>query len=143
MSVAVVEDKASVVETKKESFYVQHTVPSTVSNESETVAFVTQEVTDTVVVFVDNPTVVAAGWQGPSGPAGLAEEDVVYSKRIDFISDNLLYKGEAPVGSLESADVWRIRRIAVGSDGDVTEVWADGSSNFTHSWTQRLSYSYS
>lgn len=143
MSIAVVEDKNSIVETKQESFYVQHIVPSTISTESETTAFVTQETTETVVVFVDNNTVVAAGWQGPPGPAGLAEEDVVYSKRIDFISDDLLYKAEAPVGSSESSPVWRIRRISVGLDGDVTEVWAGGTSNFDKAWSQRLTYSYS
>ncbi len=143
MSIAVVETNDTVVEKTSEAFYVQHTTPANVSIESETVAYVSHETTETVVVFQENTNVVAAGIQGPPGPAGIAEEDVVYSKRIDFISDDVLYKGEAEVGSSESAPVWRVRRITVGADGDVTEVWAGGTANFVNSWSNRLSYSYS
>lgn len=70
-------------------------------------------------------------------------EEEVYSKRVDFINDNLLYKGEAAVGALESATVWRIRKIVIGSDGDVTETYADGDANFDNAWTDRLTKVYS
>lgn len=143
MSIAVVENNETVVENTSEAFYVQHTTPSNVSIESETTAFISRESTETVVVFQETTTVVAAGFQGPPGPAGIAEEDVVYSKRIDFITDDLLYKGEAEVGSSESAPVWRVRKITVSADGDVTEVWAGGTANFVNSWTNRASYIYS
>lgn len=75
---------------------------------------------------------------------GLSEGDeIVYSKRVDFINDNDLYKGEAAVGSLESNAVWRIRKITLSSDGDVTETWAAGTSDFDKIWANRLSLSYS
>ncbi|HOC67113.1 MAG TPA: hypothetical protein PKG62_06945, partial [Methanothrix soehngenii] len=55
-------------------------------------------------------------------------------KRIDFITGDLLYRGEAAVGSAESVPVWRIRRIAFNPlDGDVTEQWAEGTILILHS----------
>lgn len=75
---------------------------------------------------------------------GLSEGDeIVYSKRIDFISDNEMYKGEAAVGSLESASVWRIRRVTIANDSDIVETWAGGNANFDKTWANRLSFSYS
>lgn len=80
---------------------------------------------------------------GITGDAPVIEDMDMYSKRVDFVSDNLLYKGEANAGSLESANVWRIRRIEIGVDGDVTETFADGNSNFDNAWTDRLTKVYS
>lgn len=74
---------------------------------------------------------------------GASEEEMPYSKRIDFISDDVLYKGEAEVGALENDPVWRIRKVTIGLDGDVTEIWANGSSSFSHEWVDRLGYAYS
>lgn len=70
------------------------------------------------------------------------EEDM-YAKRVDFINDNLFYKGEASPGSAENAGVWRISLVSLGVDGDVTETWASGNANFTKSWADRLLYTYS
>lgn len=74
---------------------------------------------------------------------GLPEEDMTYSKRIDFVGDDVIYKGEAATGTLESAAVWRIRKITIGVDEDVTELWADGNSAFDNVWDDRLTLSYS
>ena len=75
---------------------------------------------------------------------GLAEGDeIVYSKRIDFITDNELYKGEAAVGSAESSSVWRIRKITIAGDSDITEVWASGTSTFDKIWADRATLIYS
>lgn len=83
------------------------------------------------------------GIPGPIGPSGSkTEEEEVYSTRVDFINDNLLYRGEAAVGSSESDPKWRIRRITLGDDGDVTEVWANGNANFTNVWDNRVSITY-
>lgn len=71
------------------------------------------------------------------------EEQMAYAKRIDFISDNLLYKGEAIVGTLDSDPAWRIHKIIIGSDSDVTEIWASGNALYDKRWSDRLSYSYS
>ena len=71
------------------------------------------------------------------------EELEMYAKRVDFISDTLLYRGEATPGSAESAAVWRIRRIAFAADDDVTEEWATGAATFDQVWDDRASLSYS
>ena len=87
---------------------------------------------------------ITAGTQGPSGPPGSSgEEEEMYAKRVDFEGD-IIYRGEAAVGALESALVWRIRRIALApADGDVVEIWANGTAEFVHAWADRLSLEYS
>jgi hypothetical protein len=72
-----------------------------------------------------------------------SEEESVYSKRIDFISETVLYKGEAAVGALEGAGVWRIRKITIANDNDVTETWAGGTANFDKAWADRATLIYS
>jgi hypothetical protein len=69
-----------------------------------------------------------------------AEPNLV--KRVDFVSEFVLYRGEAEVGSLEGNPVWRIRKITLGSDDDVTEQYADGDDTFTKIWSNRLSLVY-
>lgn len=66
-----------------------------------------------------------------------------YAKRLDFVSDALFYRGAAAPGSAESAPVWRISRVIIGADGDMTEEWAGGSSQFDQIWDARASLSYS
>ena len=80
---------------------------------------------------------------GPAGPPGASEDEMMYAKRVDMVSDNLLYRGEAAVGSTTSAAAWRVRRITIGVDGDVTEEWAGGTANFDKTWDGRLGYTYS
>lgn len=76
-----------------------------------------------------------------SGGTG-TDEEMPYAKRIDFITDNLLYRGEAVVGSLENSPVWRIRKLIIGEDNDVTEIWANGTADYVHTWTDRTIYTY-
>lgn len=83
------------------------------------------------------------GIQGPAGPPGINEDDIVYAKRIDWISDTVLYRGEADVGSASSSAVWRIRRITLGDDDDVTEEWANGDAAFDKIWDNRAGFTYS
>lgn len=89
--------------------------------------------------------ILSPGLQGPPGPPGTVttEEAIVYSKRIDFINDNLLYRGEAEVGSSEASALWRIRKITIGIDGDIVETWASGSADFNKIWADRATYTYS
>lgn len=95
-----------------------------------------------VSVTVDN-TQLNVLTVGTQGPAGLVEEEVVYAKRVDFISDEILYRGEAVPGTLDDANVWRIRKIDIAAaDGDVTETWANGSASFNKVWDDRLSYTF-
>lgn len=97
----------------------------------------------TVNTFVKDVYVQAS--PGPQGIIGLTVpvgETEVYSTRVDFINDNLLYKGEAVVGTLNSTSLWRIRRITIGTDGDITEEWANGNANFVNVWNNRISLNY-
>jgi len=89
-----------------------------------------------------SPFVVAVGLPGPRGLPGTSEEEAVYAKRVDFVGDTLLYRGEAVVGAAESAPVWRIRRITFTGD-DMTEEWASGSAAFDKVWADRLTLGYS
>lgn len=68
--------------------------------------------------------------------------EIVFSKRTDIVNDNLIYKGEAYVGSSSANPVWRIRRLTISVDGDVTEEWADGNSNFDNIWNDRGNLTY-
>lgn len=68
---------------------------------------------------------------------------VPYSKRIDFISDNEFYKGEATPGVLEAQANWRISKVTIAQDGDVQELWASGTASFDKQWALRTSYVYS
>lgn len=74
--------------------------------------------------------------------AGAIDMTSEKSRRTDFVGDTLLYRGEADPGAPESAAVWRIRRIEFASDGDVTETWAGGSTEFKYAWDDRANLSY-
>ena len=83
------------------------------------------------------------GIAGPAGPDGRPEDDVMYEKRVDFISDGELYRGEAVPGTLDSDGVWRIRKITLSAiDDDVVETWANGNDTFDKVWDDRLTYTY-
>lgn len=97
----------------------------------------------TVVVEKANNQVVLSGMIGPAGTSAVSEDDMVYSKRIDFVTDNELYRGEALVGTAETSSLWRIRKISIGVDGDITENWASGTASFDKVWANRVSFSYS
>lgn len=77
-----------------------------------------------------------------SGATTTTDEEMPFAKRVDFVGDTLIYKGEAPVGSLEADPVWRVHRLVISTDGDVTETWANGDSSYSHVWGDRLSYAY-
>ena len=95
-----------------------------------------------VTVAIDNQVtnILTVGTQGP---AGIAEDEMVYASRVDFLSDELLYRGEAVPGTADGGNLWRIRKIDIAaSDGDVTTTWANGSASFNKVWDDRLSYTY-
>lgn len=85
--------------------------------------------------------IITESTQGPPGPP--AEDEMVYAKRVDFVDDALVYRGEAAVGSLESAPAWRIRRIIIEPDGGTKEEWADGNALFNKIWSDRAGFVYS
>jgi hypothetical protein len=78
----------------------------------------------------------------PNQSESTSDEEMPYAKRIDFITENELYRAEAAVGTLDSSPAWRIRKIVIGADNDVTETWAGGSALYDKVWNDRLSYTY-
>ena len=86
--------------------------------------------------------VTTVGTQGPPG-AAFNEDDAVFAKRVDFADDTTIYRGEAAVGTTDAQPLWRIRRITLAGDGDVTEEWASGSAAFDKSWNDRATLGYS
>ena len=64
--------------------------------------------------------------------------------RIDFITDDLVYRGIAIPGSLDSAPVWSITKITFDTpnNGDVIAIWANGSNVADQIWDNHLFLSY-
>lgn len=94
------------------------------------------------VVKPKSVMMIMAGTPGPPGPPG---ESIVeaYTRRVDFVGDELIYVGEALPGSLESDDVWRIKKVTIDTQGNVSITWADGAAEFAHIWDDRLQIQYS
>jgi hypothetical protein len=103
---------------------------------------ITLPATSTVLIERDKASILVTGLVGPPGPNGTSEEDNMYAKRVDFINDLLLYRGEAIVGTAESSPAWRIRQVILSVDGDVSETWASGNANFDKVWADRALLSY-
>jgi hypothetical protein len=72
-----------------------------------------------------------------------SEGDEVLAKRINFVGEDIIYKAEAAVGTIDSQNTWRIRKITIAVDGDVSETWASGNSNYDKVWNDHLTYIYS
>jgi hypothetical protein len=125
-------------------------VQSVESLSGETVEVITETVqaaeaierTQTEVVSEQQVTleVITSGIQLIPAPF---EEPSVYAKRVDFISDALIYRGEAAVGTTNAQPLWRICRITIGGDDDMTEEWAGGTAAFDKAWADRLTLGYS
>jgi len=102
----------------------------------------------TTITEAPGSAITTIGIQGPTGPQGpigppSVEEEVPFAKQVNFISDNLLYRGEADPGTLTSAATWRCRKITIdATDSDITETWANGDSNFDKIWDNHLSFTY-
>ena len=83
---------------------------------------------------------VEVGIPGPPGPA--AGETMPYAERIDFVGEDIIYKGLAIPGSVDAAPVWQVCKIEF-IDGDAVKTWANGNAYFEHSWVSRTSLTYS
>ena len=83
-------------------------------------------------------------WNGTDwipGEAGAVE--IATTIRDDYITDYLMYRGDATPGSLEADSVWRLQKIVTDVNGDVTVTFANGDSDFIYIWNDRLTYTYS
>jgi hypothetical protein len=72
-------------------------------------------------------------------------EEEMFAEQVDFVTNDLIYRGEAAPGTATSAALWRIRRLDIdnASKGDVATTWADGNANFDNVWDNRASLTYS
>lgn len=113
---------------------------------SETASFALEVVEQQTELAVDAATleIVAVQEQGPPGTSTVVhvEEEMPYAKRTDFVGDDVIYKGRAVPGSLESEAKWQILKVVIGVDGDISESFAGGSSEFDKVWLDRASLSY-
>lgn len=72
-----------------------------------------------------------------------AEGDEVQAKRVDFVGEDIIYRAEAAVGTANTASLWRIHKLEISPDGDVSETWASGNASYNKIWDDRLTYAYS
>lgn len=59
----------------------------------------------------------------------------------DYSTPNIIYIGDAQIGSATSSAVWRIQKINKTTGTVIT--WADGNDSFDNVWDNRLSLIYS
>lgn len=65
------------------------------------------------------------------------EEDLPQLEEVDFVDDDLIYRGWAEIGSLTTDPVWKIARMTfTGADEDMRKDWADGG-QYTTAWIDR------
>lgn len=73
--------------------------------------------------------------------------NVAQTQRVDQVDPDatpeIIYRGKALPGTAENVAAWRIERITIAADGDVTTVFADGDDLFDNIWNNRASLSYS
>lgn len=143
MTIAIVESTGNVLTTEESTEFVVQFGSDILTTNVDNTLVITHSDSSTVLVERESGSVVLAGFQGPQGVPGVNEDDIVYSKRIDFINEDTLYKAEAPVGSSETTSVWRIRKVVISADGDVSETWASGTASFDKQWSLRTTYTYS
>lgn len=64
-----------------------------------------------------------------------------YTKRIDIVSDTVIYRGEALPGAADTAPVWRISKITI--TGNTYSIqWADGDGLLNNIWNNHLTLNY-
>jgi hypothetical protein len=142
MESVVLESQASVVSTQEKLGYINHVESESAVVDNDSAVFISLSQVETVLIESPSAQVIVAGVTGPPGKPGVVEDDVPYSKRIDFIDDNNFYKGEAVPGTQETSTLWRISKVEIASDSDVTTTWASGNAEFDKAWSQRLTYTY-
>lgn len=73
----------------------------------------------------------------------ISEDDVPYTEEIDFVNDDVIYKGYADAGTTMDQALWRIQKITfINDEGDVRKRYANDDSAFIHIWNDRATYTY-
>jgi len=142
MDAIVLEDKSSVSILDEKTQYINHSSTENAVIDNNSTVFVSTTNIETVLLEKDNSTILVTGIAGPPGADGKSEEEMVYSKRIDFVTEDIIYKAEAAAGTSILSPGWRIRKVVISADGDVSETWASGNTNFDKVWADRLTYTY-
>ena len=88
-----------------------------------------------------NVQILTVGEQGPPG-AGGSGGSTTYDTQLDFVSEDVTYRGDALPDTATSAASWRVCRITAGVAGEVTVEYADGSTALDKVWDNRASYGY-
>lgn len=87
-------------------------------------------------------TKIAVG-SGASKWAQIEGEHMAFAKRVDFVSGTEdIYIGLAATGSSEGSPVWRIRKLELNVEDDVTQLWANGDALFDKVWDDRSTLTY-
>jgi hypothetical protein len=104
-----------------------------------------------VLVYVP----ASGGWVAKSVIDILNESEVpvitteqTYTKRVDFYSSSavtgdIIFKGEATIGTADASALWRVAKLTINIDGDVVEQYAGGNGNFENVWNDRATLTYS
>jgi hypothetical protein len=90
---------------------------------------------------VEKSEILVTVLQYDTGTVAVVEEDEVFDVESDFSVPGVYYIGQAPVGSLTSDAVWRIRKVTETPTGTSID-WANGTSEFIHIWDDRLTITY-
>ena len=93
---------------------------------------------------------VISSYRGPgklnaslgTGGSGGSSTVLVYAVELDDVGGGVTYVGEALPGTPTSDPNWRIKKITE-TGVDIAITWAEGVSTLTHTWADRLTYSYS
>lgn len=143
-SIVLTEPSLEVVEVPSETIIVVAPSVEILELEGSTTIEVVESNFVLELIEPDPLEIIHAGAIGPEGPSGVAEDEIMRAKRVDFVAgtDNL-YKAEAVPGSLDSEPVWRIRFIEfTGDEDDFSEKWAGGTDTFDKVWDDRLTLEY-
>lgn len=96
------------------------------------------------VVVVREPApidVVEVLLPGAAPSPGPGPAPAQYERRAELVDADLAYRGEAALGSAETAPAWRISRIDTGT-GEPVVTWAGGAQAFDKAWDARHTYEY-
>lgn len=85
-----------------------------------------------------NVSILTVSEQGPPGAGSAA----IYQKELDFVNEDVTYRGDALPGTVTSAASWRVCRITAGAYGAAVIEYAEGSTGFDKVWDDRADYVY-
>lgn len=73
----------------------------------------------------------------------ISEDDMPYLEEIDFVDDDIIYRGWAIGDVSMSEPLWRIQKIEfINTDGDVRKRYANNDPEFVFVWNNRATYNY-